>query len=81
MVCGTLLAVAVLQMKSEQAGKAGAASTSCQQGGNRLLKNGDSAACRDQALVGLECAHRIQICPRVQSDLTKKEPFLLSQQA
>lgn len=80
MVCGTLLAAAVLQMKSEQAGKAGAASTSCQQAGNRLLKDGDGAACRNQAPSGLERAHRIQIGPRVHGHLTKKEQILLSQQ-
>lgn len=73
MVCGTLLAVAVLQMKSDQAGKAGAASASCQQGRDRLLKDGDGAACWDQAPVGLERAHGIQICPRVHGHLTQKK--------
>lgn len=72
MVCGTLLSGAVLHMKSDQAGKAGAAPASGQQGGDWLLKDGDSAACRDQVGVGLEGAHGIQICPRVHGHLRKK---------
>lgn len=72
MVCGTLLAVAVLQMKSDQAGKAGAASTSRQQGRNRLLEDGDGAARGDHAPVGLERAHGIQVSPRVHGHLKNK---------
>lgn len=75
MVGGTLLAVAVLQVKGEQAGEAGAASTPCQQGSNRLLEDGRSAACGDRASTGLERACRIQICPRVHGHLTKQEPI------
>lgn len=63
MVGGTLLAVALLQVKRQQAGKAGAASTSGQQGGDRLLKDGDGAARGDQVWAGPERAHGIQICP------------------
>lgn len=48
---GTLLAAAVLQVKGEQAGEASAASTSCQQGGDRLFKNGRGAASGDQEQV------------------------------
>lgn len=48
---GTLLAAAVLQVKGEQAGEASAASTSCQQGGDRLFKNGCGAAAGDQEQV------------------------------
>lgn len=71
MVGGTPLAAAVLQVKGEQAGEVGAASTSCQQGGDWLFKNGSGAACGDQEPVGLQCAHWIQISPRVHGHLTK----------
>lgn len=71
-VGGTLLAAAVLQVKGEQAGEAGTASTSCQQGGDRLFKNSHGAGRRDQALVGLQCADWIQISPRVHSHLTNR---------
>lgn len=51
MVGGTPLAAAVLQVKGEQAGEAGAASASCKQGGDWLFENGHSAACRDEEQV------------------------------
>lgn len=63
MVCGTLLAGGVLQMKREQAGKAGAAPTSRQQGGDWLLEDADGAACGDQVGVGLERTDGVQVCP------------------
>lgn len=62
-VGGTLLAAVVLQVKGEQAGEAGAASTSCQQGGDWLLKDGHGAASGDQEQVGLQRARWIQISP------------------
>lgn len=45
-VCGTSLPAAVLQVKSEQAGEVGAASTSSQQGGDRLFEDNHSRASR-----------------------------------
>lgn len=54
MVGGTPLAAAVLQVEGEQAGEAGAASTSCQQGGDRLLEDGGGAASGDQERVRLQ---------------------------
>lgn len=71
MVCGTLLAGGVLQMKREQAGKAGAAPTSRQQGDDWLLKDADGAASGDQVGVRLERTHRVQFCPRVHVHLRK----------
>lgn len=75
MVAGALLAAAVLQVKGEQAGKAGAASASCQQGGNRLLEDVHGAACGDQASTGLERARGIHVCPRAHGHLAKQEPL------
>lgn len=75
MVCGTLLAGGVLQMKREQAGKAGAAPTSCQQGSDWLLKDADGAASGDQVGVRLERTHGVQFCPRVHVHLRKKNHF------
>lgn len=73
MVGGTpLTAAAVLQVEGEQAGEAAAASTSCQQGGDWLFKNGRSAASGDQVQVRLQCAHWIQIRPGVNGHLIDK---------
>lgn len=62
-VGGTLLAAAVLHVKSEQAGEARAISTSCQEGAYRLFEDGHRATSGDLAQAGLECAHWIQISP------------------
>lgn len=81
-VGGTLLATAVLQVEGEQAGEAGAASTSCQQGGHGLFKDGRGAASRDQEQFRLQRAHRIHIRPRVHGHLVDKrvDVFLLMSQ-
>lgn len=65
MVGGPLLATAVLQLEGEQAGKAGAVSTSCQQGGDWLFENGHGAAAGYETQVGCQRAHGIQITPPV----------------
>lgn len=63
---------AVLQVKGEQAGEAGAAPTPCQQGGNRLLVERHSAASRNHLQVRSPAADRIEISPGVHGHLTQK---------
>lgn len=75
-VAGTLLAAAVLQVEGEQAGETGAASTSCQQGGDRLFENGRSAASGDREQVRLQRAHRIQVRPGEHGHLIHKRTHL-----
>lgn len=77
MVGRSLLATVVLQVEGEQAGETGAVATSCQQAGDRLFENDHGAAAGYEEQLGFQCAHSVQIAPRVDRHLMDDTELLL----